>query len=208
MTSNKKYKNLRKISIIASLILVIISPILFYLKSPVWYYPGVLGVWLLFDNLSHLRKNKTTLDLILKGDYKKFVILYLTLLLFGFLIEGIGSLLLKFWSYPKLWSYEPLSKLIFINTIGYLFWPSILMSFRETFNVLYSLLKNKVLSIVASMIIGIFIWEIPNTFSKDWIYKFPYSNMEIFNINIIIVIAWTILIISPLYIYKILNIKS
>jgi len=77
---------------------------------------------------------------------------------------------------------------------------------------MYVLLKSKIkasfIPLAISVVMGIIIWEIPNLFSKDWIYYIPAINLEIFNLNIIIIFGWTLLILIPFYIYKIvLNIK-
>ena len=52
------------------------------------------------------------------------------------------------------------------------------------------------------MVAGIIIWEIPNLFSKDWIYTIPYISFNIIGINIIVIIGWVVLIGFPVYIYN------
>ena len=205
---NKKEGNLRTISIILAPVLIILSMILYYQKSPFWLNPAVIGFWLLFDNISYSQNNKTTLDLIINKNYKKFFDLYFLLIILAVFIEGTGSLLLQFWSYPKLWSFQPLSKLIIINIIGYLFYPFIFMSFREMYSFLLSIFKNNIISIALATLLSIIIWEIPNNSSIDWIYKVPFINLEIANINVFIIATWMFLILIPIYIYKYLNIES
>lgn len=132
----------------AAILFIIFSIILYASGSAFWFNPATVGVWLLFDVLSAARRNKTTFNLIVKRKYGKFFKLYFYLLLLGVLIEVVGSLLLGFWSYPKLWSLEPLSFLIIANVAGYLFYPFILMSFREMYNFLNSFVKNNVMAII------------------------------------------------------------
>lgn len=194
---------MKKALVIIGILFIIFSIILYISKSIFWFNTATIGVWLLFDTLSAARKNKTTADLITRKKYGKFVKLYFYLLAFGILIESIGSLLLGLWSYPKLWSLEPLSFLIIANVAGYLFYPFILMSFREMYNFLNSFIRNKITTAILSMIVGILIWEVPNVYSKDWIYKIPYINVEIFHINILVIIGWVILIMGSLKFYKI-----
>ncbi len=166
---------------------------------------GVFGVWLFFDNLNHFSGNKTTLDLITKKKYHQFFVLYLVLLLASILIEVIGSIILKLWSYPKLWAYEPLSLLLLVNGWGYLSYPIILMSFKEMYSFVKSFFKNKFVSVIISMLMGIIIWEVPNLFSRDWVYNIPYIHWEIFQINVVVIIGWIILILGPFYLYKLVD---
>jgi len=205
---NKKEDNIRNISIIIAPLIIIFSMILYYQKSPFWFNPAVVGFWLLFDNISHTLKNKTTLDLIIDKKYIKFLDLYFLLIVLAVFIEGTGSLLLKFWSYPKLWSFQPLSKLAIVNIIGYLFYPFIFMSFRELYSLLLSKLKNNITTITLATLLSIIIWEIPNNTSLDWVYSIPFINLEIANINIFILATWILLILIPIYIYKYLKIKT
>jgi len=187
---------MRKVSCFISAIIIAISILLFALKSAYWYYPAVYGVWLFFDNLSFLRGNKTTLDLLIEKKYKKFIVLYLSLFVFGFSIEFFGRMILNLWTYPLV---DP----IILNTIGLIGYPFILMSYRETYVFLNSFLKNSLFSVLLSMLFGITIWEVPNVFSNNWIYKIPYVTFEIFHINIVVIVGWVILILGPIYIYGI-----
>lgn len=189
---------MRKASCFISAIIIAISILLFALKSAYWYYPAVYGVWLFFDNLSFLRGNKTTLDLLIEKKYKKFIVLYLSLFVFGFLIEVFGRMILNLWTYPLV---DP----IILNTIGLIGYPFILMSYRETYVFLNSFLKNSLFSVLLSMLFGITIWEVLNVFSNNWIYKIPYVTFEIFHINIVVIVGWVILILGPIYIYGIQN---
>ena len=200
-------KTIRKISLIICVMAIIISAILYHFKSPYWFNSAVVGAWLLFDNLSYSRKNKTTLDLLIQKNYKKILILYLVLLGTSLILEGIGSFSLRFWSYPKLWNLNPVPKLLTMNIIGFLFYPFILMSFRETYNFFKSLFKKGIFALLFSMFLGILIWETPNFLSKDWIYHISLINFEVAGINILVIIGWIILILVPVYIYRILKIK-
>ena len=125
----------------------------------------------------------------------------------GFLIELAGIIFLKLWTY-KIFNYEPtLFSLSPIYLLGILTYPFILASFRESYKFLEFFLKNKVLTTIVTMFIGIIIWEVPNIFSKNWIYTIPFVGLEIFDINITVIIGWVILIWTPLLIYRYLKIK-
>lgn len=203
----------RIICLIIGITIIIISVILYISNSPYWHFPAPIGVWLLFDSLSSLRKNKTTLDLLITKDYKKFFMIYGALFILALLIESLGALILNFWSYALV-NYQTdipsildrLSKYP-LEGLGFFIWPFILMSFREMYNFLHSFIKKNILTVISAMLLGILIWEVPNVFSKDWIYTIPYISFEIFHINIVAIIGWGILILGPLYVYKLLKIK-
>ena len=201
------------ISLIIGITIIILSVILYISNSPYWFFPAPIGIWLLFDSLSSLRKNKTTLDLLIAKDYKKFFMIYGVLFILGLLIESLGVVILNFWSYALV-NYQTdipsilnrLSKYP-LEGLGLFIWPFILMSFREMYNFLHSFIKKNILTVISAMLLGIIIWEIPNIFSKDWVYSIPYITLEIFHINIVVIISWVILILGPLYVYKLLKIK-
>jgi len=193
----------RLIAWVLAVILTAISAVLYFKESHYWYNYLVFGMLFLFDNLSHARKNKTTLDLIFKKKYKKFLVLFFWLFVLGMIIELIGHFWLGFWYYKFI---NPPSEHIIANIIGFLTYPLVLMSFREMYNFIHSFIKNLVLSVVLSMILGITIWEIPTLHTKDWVYNFPYISLEIFGLNIVVISGWTILILSPRLVYKLVDI--
>lgn len=53
------------------------------------------------------------------------------------------------------------------------------------------------------MLLCVLIWEVPNVYSKDWIYRIPYISIEIFHINILVAAGWITLIVGSLKFYKI-----
>ncbi|HJZ18594.1 MAG TPA: hypothetical protein VJ208_00630 [Candidatus Nanoarchaeia archaeon] len=199
--------NKRDLILFVGIVIIIISAYLYLKKIFFGYYLAPFGIWLFFDYLSHKCKNKTTFDLIIQKNYAKIVKLYLLLFIAGFLIELAGIIFLKLWTY-KIFNYEPtLFSLSPIYLLGILTYPFILASFRESYKFLEFFLKNKVLTTIVTMFIGIIIWEVPNIFSKNWIYTIPFVGLEIFDINITVIIGWVILIWTPLLIYRYLKIK-
>jgi len=186
----------RKIFYCLTPLLFMVSGLLYYYHSKIWYNFLVFGAWFLFDNLASLRKQKTTLDIIIKKKYKLFLEVYLVLLGFGILIELLGSILLGLWSYPKLWSIEPFWFMLLINIVGYLCYPFILISFIEEYRFFKTIVKRW-WAVILSVVVGILIWEIPNVFSRDWIYNIPYFKSELFGVNLIVILGWLILVIFP-----------
>ena len=195
----------RQLSWFVCFLLIFISIGMYLLESIVWYNILVIGVWFLFDNLAKGQKRRTTIDLIIKRKYKKFTILFFSLLLLGVLIEVVGSLLLGLWTYPKLWSITPFGLMVVINIWGYLSYPFILMSFREMYNYYNAIIKSNIFDVVLFIITGVLIWEVPNIFSRDWVYFIPTVSTHLFGINIIVIFGWVLLIIFPLWVYKIVD---
>ena len=196
----KEKRGIRGLSFLFSIILIIISSSAYFAKNPYWFYGAVVGVWLFFDNLSFWRGNKTTLDMLIQGRYRKFSLIFIALAIFGSLIEIIGNGLLDFWDYSYL---SPFT--IVITTP--LVYPFILMSFREMFSFIHSFFRSYpvAVSVVLSMLSGIVIWETPNVYSMDWIYEIPFMDFSIFQINIAVIIGWAILILGPIYLYELVE---
>jgi len=188
---------MRLLSLIIGLILIKIAIVQYATTCIFWYYPGAIGMFLLFDNLCHMRGRKTTLDFLFEKKFKRFVLLYVGLAILALVIEILG---MYFWKYTYFHSYT----YVFIMTV--IFYPPHMMGFKEMFEFVRTYLKNFPLSVIGAMILGIIIWEIPNIFSKDWIYSIPFISFEIFHINIIVIIGWVILILGPYYVYKLLKI--
>ena len=190
-----KKEAIRKHFFIISLIVSIISLFVALMGYHYWFYPATIGVWLFFDYLSSRKnKNKTAFSLILNKKYKKFANLYIALAVLGYLIEFIGQYLLKWWYYPEL------SEIALLITIP-IFYPFILMSFKEMYETIRSFLNNKTITVISAVLLEILIWEVPNFASKDWIYTITYFP-EYFGLNIVIIIGWIFLIIAPVYTYN------
>lgn len=181
------------ILIIGIIISIISFGSLFY-GWGLWYFPAVIGVWFIFDYFSS-KKNKNTAIQLFNNNKKEFFNLYLLMFFLGCAIELLGKFILNFWSYP----YQ--TNLI-LDLLGLAVYPFILISFREMYESLNLIIKNKIILIISSMLLGIIIWEIPNLLLYSWIYKIPYVNLEIFKINIVVIIGWIILIAFPVWIYN------
>jgi hypothetical protein len=183
------------IILILGLIISIVSISLAFLKINFWYFPAVIGVWLFFDYFSSIKNNNTAIQ-ILRKNKKDFLRLYIFMFMFGCTIEIIGRFILRLWFYP---SYTN----VIFDLVNLIFYPFILLSFREMYNSIKIICKNWIVTTILSMLLGIIIWEIPNLYSKDWIYTIPFISFEILHLNIIVIIGWSILILGPLIIYKI-----
>ncbi|MCD4771562.1 hypothetical protein K8R30_04075 [archaeon] len=185
-----------KTTFIIGLLIAIPSIAAAFYKINNWYFTATIGIWLIFDTLSSQKNKNTTLQ-ILKKDKIKFFNLYLLMFLLGATIEIVGRFILNLWDYPNINSI-PMELAIL------LFYPFILFSFREMFESI-KLRINKTYAFVLSMILGIIIWEIPNLFSTDWVYTIPFTSLNILNINIVVILGWSILIGFPIYLYNIIS---
>jgi hypothetical protein len=196
---------MRKPAFIISLILLAATVVLYIMGNRWWYYPLVVGGWLFFDHLSHLRGNKTTLDLLIDKNYSKFILLYVVFAIAALIMESLCMV------YFKLWNYSYFDSLLLIYLMIPPFYPPTFMFFKEMYCFVRSVLRknliHNIIAVIAAMILGIIIVEIPNIYSKDWIYNIPIIEFEIFHMNIVVIIGWVILILGPYYIYRLLKIK-
>ena len=194
-----KTKKILSLFFAAGLIILFLSIMLFLRKSHLWYFSAGPGMLFIFDYLASPYEKNTALQVFLRNK-KKFIKLYLAMILLGVIIEFVGRFILGLWEYPHYnQTYEIASVL---------FYPFLLFQLREMYVLLKSKIKMSFISLAISAVMGIIIWEVPNLFSKDWIYYLPTISLEIFNLNIIVIFGWTLLILIPFYIYKIvLNIK-
>ena len=180
---------------LAGLIITAISVLLFFQRSSVWYFFGGLGLWFVFDYLASLNTKKTALQTFLR-DKKKFLKLYFGMLLFGAAIEFIGRFIFGLWEYPLYNKFHEIASVFF--------YPFLLFQLREMYILVKSKIKISLISLGISVILGVVIWEIPNLFSNNWIYYIPVIDLEILEINIIVILGWTLLILIPDYVYKII----
>ena len=183
-------KKIQKIAFVIGLIITIIS-FGSFLKTHYWFYPGVIGIWLVFDYIAS-RKNKNTALQVLLKDKKKFFNLYLALFFLACTGEIIARFILKWWDYPYL---SPGMYLF-----GLFLYPFNLFFYREMYVSIRNYINWKI-ALPLAMLVGIIVWELPNIFSGDWIYTIPFG-FEIFNLNIIVIIGTIALIAFPVYIYR------
>ena len=179
---------------LVGLIITAISVLLFFQKSSIWYFFGGLGLWFIFDYLASFNAKKTALQIFLK-DRKKFLKLYFAMLLFGAAVELMGRFILGLWEYPLYNKFHEIASIFF--------YPFLLFQLREMYTSIKSQIRSTATSVIVSVILGVIIWEIPNLFSNNWIYYIPIIKLEILEINIVVIIGWTLLILIPDYIYKI-----
>jgi flagellar biosynthesis protein FlhB len=180
--------------LVVGLIVSISSIALAFNKINFWYFPGVVGFWLVFDYFSSMKNKNTALQILTKSKYE-FLKLYFLMFMLGCTIEVLGRFIFNLWIYPPYHGILP-------DIANLLFYPFILFSFREMYESIKIVIKNKVVTFITSMIIGIIIWEVPNLFSVDWIYTIPYLDLEIFKMNIVVIIGWSILIGFPILVYN------
>lgn len=187
-------KSVRNGLFILGLIIAIASLSLAFLEYHHWYYGAVVGILFVFDYLATQKNYTTTLQLCTK-DRKKAIALYVLLFALGIVIEVIGRYWLHWWTLPYLTPQ--------LEVIGFMLYPFILASCRETYACMRRF-SGKITAFILSMIVGIVIWEIPNLFSGDWIYTVPITTMHLFRLNVIVILGWSLLIFLPLYVYSLI----
>ncbi len=180
-----------KLLFLFSIILIIISFSLAFAGINNWYFSAAVGLWLFFDYFT----GENTAFQILQKNKKQFLFLYLMMMFLGCSIEYIGRFILEWWVYP-------MGNSLIYEFLLIIFYPFILFSFHGMYLFLSQVIKNKILVFISAMLLGMLIWETPNMFSHDWVYTISQTNLEIFNLNIIIIIGWSVLIGLPVYVHN------
>ena len=181
-------------------ILILYGFILAFFKSNVfWYDYFVIGGTLLFGSINYKIGNAGLFALI-KNKSINFLKLYISYLIFAILIEIVGRFLLNLWFYP---SSSVLDQIIYVFLIGY---PFAFFFVYETFVMFNGKIRSKTLAFVFTFIFSAFLHEIPNVFVWSWIYTIPYIKFEIFQINIVVIIGWSILVLVPLLVKRYLKV--
>ena len=199
------------VALIVGLAIISISVFLYRGDSLYWFYPAPIGAWLFSDALFYFRGGKTTLQLVFNKKWKELLTLYIVFFVIGILLELIGSILFNLWSY-KLAGYTPTISAVFnsmhtnpLSALGWFIYPFMLVQFIGLYGFINSFFKNTVVSTVMSMILGIFMWEIPNVYSRDWVYAIPFVHWSILGVNVVVIVGWLILIQLPVQVNNFLN---
>jgi len=195
----------KKVSISLMIIgLVIMSYGLFAaisLHSTIWYSFFLIGGVLFLGAMNIFIGNNSVLKLIEKNKKRLFLI-YIYYIVWTILIEIIGRFWLNLWYYP---SFDSINQLIHVFIIGY---PFAFFFIYESFLILEKIVKKFWLAVILTTIINAFLHEIPNTFAWEWVYTIPNVTFEILKINIVVIIAWVVLIIVPLIVNHKIIVKA
>ena len=166
---------------------------IFY-SNIIWYSYFVVGGTLFLAYANSRLEN----DSILKEDKKYIMKTYGIYLLFAVLIEIAGRFALGLWNYPY---FSPMDEFVHIFLIGY---PFAFFFVRESFT-LINKKTGLMAAIVLTTLVNAFVHEIPNTFVWEWVYTIPYVTLEIFQINIVVIVGWAILVAVPLITKRIID---
>lgn len=168
------------------------------LSSQVWYSYFVIGGTFFIGYLNYKFKNKT-LFWDLEKNKLKVLETYFFYIIATISIELVGRFWLHFWYYPNFGIAE---QIVHVLLIGY---PFAFFFIYESFVLLNKWIKKFSVLFIVSMITNAFLHEIPNIFAWEWIYTIPYIRLEIFQINIVVILGWSVLIAVPLITQKVLG---
>ena len=184
----KKEENFREFLGYIGLIVMIIGLVLaIFFANTYWYSFFVIGGTLFLAYVNKKIKNKSLFNVLAK-DKIKFFYIWISYIFLSVIIEIVGRFILDFWYYP---TYNFFDEIINVYLIGY---PFALFMTYETFILIYSKVKNFLVTFVGTTIISGFIHEIPNTFAYEWVYTIRYEIFEILNINVVVIFGWFILV--------------
>jgi hypothetical protein len=157
-------------------------------SSVTWFSYYVIGGTLFLAWLNQLLKN----DSLFTKSIPNLLKTYGIYLLFAILIEVVGRYILHFWAYP---SFNQTEIAIHVYLIGY---PFVFFFIYESYILIRTKSPNMASAVILTTLINAFIHEIPNTFAWEWVYTIPYITIEIFQINIVVIVGWIILVAVPL----------
>ena len=63
-------------------------------------------------------------------------------------------------------------------------------------------IHNPVWVFILTTILSAFAHEWPNTFAYEWVYYIPKITYNILNINLVVILGWSILVAIPLLVNK------
>ncbi|MBI2173386.1 MAG: hypothetical protein HYT73_04255 [Candidatus Aenigmarchaeota archaeon] len=165
-----------------------------FYSNILWYSYFVVGGTLFLAYANCRLKN----DSILKHDRKYILKTYGIYLLFTILIEIAGRFVLGLWNYPF---FSLMDEFVHVFLIGY---PFVFFFVRESF-VMINKKTGLLAAIILTTLVNAFVHEIPNTFVWVWVYTIPYVTLEIFQINIVVIVGWAILVLVPLITKRIID---
>lgn len=157
-----------------------------FYANTTWYSYFVIGVTLFLGYINYRLDNES----ILRKRPVYILKTFAFYLVIAVVIELIGRFWLNLWNYP---SFNLTDEIIHVFLIGY---PFAFFSIYESF-VLLRKRFSFIVTIILTTLINGFAHEIPNTFAWEWVYTVSFG-FEILQINILAIIAWTILIAVPL----------
>jgi hypothetical protein len=156
------------------------------LSSTIWYSYFVFGGTLFFAWINKTLKNESLFQKNLKYILKT----YIAYLLFTVIIELIGRFIFELWLYP---GFNTLQIIFHVFLIGY------------PFAFVSSKISSSAGAFVITVLASSLFHEIPNTFAREWVYLVPYIALEIFRVNILVILGWAILVAVPLITKNALN---
>jgi len=170
---------------------------IFYANTS-WYSYFVFGGTFFLSSITYSFSNSSILK-ILEKKWTKAVKIYFIYLTAAILIEIIGRLIFGWWEYPHFGTFE---MLIHVFLIGY---PFALFFVYESFLIINHKIRTLWMAIVLTTLFNAFLHEIPNLYAFEWKYYIPLISLEIFGINIVIIVGWVVLVLIPFWTNKYLD---
>jgi len=167
-----------------------------------WYNFSIIGIFLVFGSLNNKTKVNSLFTKIQKSKTKDLLIIILTLISIGFIIDQIGSNL-DLWIYPK---FNLFGMIVHVWLIGY---PFTFLAMNEMYHFMKSYLPHRpflhpLILLIITSTIGSIILELLNVFAKEWIYQnIPFQNITFLEIPVVVILLWNFLTLSGLFIEKI-----
>lgn len=169
----------------------------FLLASQYWYSLFTVGGTIFLASLNYQLGNPSILRTF-EQNKKRFLAIYFAYFLAGVMIELVGKSLLKLWQNPL----TPAEQIVHVFLIAY---PFAFFLLYESFILFKKYLRSSAPALLIATFLNAFLHEIPNTYAWPWQYNIPYVSWEIFQINIVVIVGWLILMAVPLLVAKIIK---
>ncbi len=166
--------------------------------SVVWYSYFVIGGSLFLGLINYLL-GRESLFSYLRNNKIRVLKTYILYVLGAIVIEFIGRFLLNLWYYP---AFSVTEELIHVFLIGY---PFAFFFLFESFVLARHFIMSFWPAFTFVAIISAFAHEVPNLYAFEWVYTVPYVTLAIFQINIVILIGWFVLVAVPIFVDKYLE---
>jgi hypothetical protein len=180
------------------LLLIVISLIgAFFFSFLTWYIYYVIGGTLFLSSFNKSSSTSFLNELI--HNRKRLAFTYGSFLLAAISIDAIGKFFLGWWHYNEALGVR--DQLLHVYLLGY---PFCLFMVYETWLLIKRQIKPFWFAFITTTLVSAFIHEYPNTFVYEWRYTIPGFSFEIFNIHIVVIIGWSILVAIPLVVTSVI----
>ncbi|OGK37750.1 hypothetical protein A3B02_00495 [Candidatus Roizmanbacteria bacterium RIFCSPLOWO2_01_FULL_42_14] len=167
----------------------------FFLFYDKWYTSFVIGGTLFLGYINHKLRHGSFFEKLIQQP-KTLLLTYGLYVISALLIDAVGKQLFRLWHYPSL---NPSEQIFHVYLLGY---PFAFFMVYESWILIKHSVTYMPLAFIITFLVNAFVHEIPNTYAGEWIYTIPFITSEIFGVNIVVILGWSLLLKIPFTINK------